>query len=61
MAAENGGHLKKDGPMPKDPTTGPRPMHHRHKLGETDGQHAPFGADEPSTAKRIGNDERKVY
>lgn len=42
---------------PKEPVQGPVPMHHRLRLGQTDGVHNPQGAGNPSRepTPRAGN------
>lgn len=42
------------GAAPKEQIEGPVPMHHRLRLGQTDGQHNVFGADEPKTGNASG-------
>jgi hypothetical protein len=46
---------------PKEPVHGPVPMHHRLKLGQTDGVTNPQGAGNPSTVPTATAGGRKTW
>jgi hypothetical protein len=58
--SDNPAGARKAASASKEPA-GPTPMHHRLRLGQTDGVTNPQGAGQPSRQIKIANDERKTY